>query len=607
MRYRFKPLAVAALACAVAAAAWAQDGRAVRVVPESPEVGSAFTIEATLPGERAEAISPSEPGIAGPARYTGADVRPVDGAAVIEYRFVATGPGRIDIVDLTARAANRWIHLGSWSLESVAGALPLPRRSGSWYAPRSVAVREVFRITALDPDGEPTACPTFAVEGALFEPVPDSPGAFYAVALEPGTVRLPPLETGEAGSAFSLAPRLIESRPLPVSAAGAAAVGGPWRLELAAPRPGTTVGPDETVSWDIRAVGRGWPGLAAPPALTVEAPDGAVLRVGGGTAYASGGSGLGAVSGARGAFAVSGPGAYLVRPEPYPWFDTSTGTLRIASAAAVRVVVAARAEPAWKAPDAVADFALRGLAALAEADSVWLPVLDAASDAGGSPDWPAVRLAALGIAGLDSGRGALSSALFPGTDDKVEAATLAALGLLAAGSDAEARAESYCVFLRLERAAFPRRGVSVIADEAAASFGNLSRTPYVLPPFGWMAALGACLAVVAGGAVAAAALSGRKDSPRGRRSGMRVVATVSAVLGILTLALSAASAVERSRPRFVSLGGQARSVPSELAAEGPFIEAGSTGRVLRSAGRWLFVELDDGRASWLVAGDAALY
>ena len=606
MRYRFKPPVVAALACAVAAAAWAQDGRSVRVIPASPEVGSAFIIEATLPGERAEDLAPSEPAIVGPARYTGADVRPIDGAAVIEYRFAATGPGRIDVVDLTARSRNRWVHLGSWSLESVPGAVPLPRRSGSWAAPRSVTAREVFRIAALDPDGEPTACPTFSVEGALFEPVPDSPGAFYAVALEPGTVRLPPLETGEAGSAFSLAPRLIESRPLPASAAGALAVGGPWRLELAAPRPGTTVGLDETVSWDIRAVGRGWPGLAAPPALTVEAPDGAILRVGGGTAYASGGNGLGAVSGARGAFTVSGPGAYLVRPEPFPWFDTSTGTLRLASAAAVRVVAAARAEAAWKAPEAVADFARRGLAALAEADSVWLPVLDAASGADGSLDWPAVRLAALGIAGL--GPGALSSAFSPGTDATVEAATLAALGLLAAGSDAEVRAEAYCVFLRLERAAFPRRGVPGMADAAAASFGNLSRSSYVLPPFGWMAALGACFAVVACCAIAAAALSGRlRDGARGRRSGLRVVATVSAVLCMLTLALSAASAVERSRPRFVSLGGQARSVPSELAAEGPFIEAGRTGRVLRSAGSWLFVELDDGRAAWLVAGDAALY
>jgi len=138
-----------------------------------------------------------------------------------------------------------------------------------------------------------------------------------------------------------------------------------------------------------------------------------------------------------------------------------------------------------------------------------------------------------------------------------------------------------------------------MADAAAASFGNLSRVSYVLPPFGWLAALGAGFAVVAGSAVAVGV--------RRKRSGYRVVAAVSAVLGILTLALSAASAVERSRPRFVCLGGPSRSVPSELAAEGARIEAGRTGRVLRSADRWLFVELDDGRAAWLVVGDAAVY
>jgi hypothetical protein len=598
------------LACTLAAAAWGQEGRTVRIIPEAPEVGAAFTVEASLPDERAEAIVPSEPGVSGPALYTGADVRPGDGgnAAVIEYRFIVTGIGRIDIIDLTARSLNRWIHLGSWSLESVAGVQPLPARLGSWDAPRTVVAREIFRIATLGPDGAPIACPAFAVEGALFEPIPGVPGAFYAVALDAGTLRLPALEIGGAGDACSLAARSIESRPLPPSAAKARAVGGSWRLELAAPRPGATVGLDEIVAWDLRAVGRGWPGLAAPPSLSVVAPDGTLPQTGGGTAYSSGtGSALGVVSGARGVFSVSGPGTYLVRPEPYPWFDTSTGTLRMASAAAVRVIVTARREPAWQAPDGVADFARRSLAALAEGDARWEPLL-AAADTGDNPDWSAIRLAALGSAGVGSGRGALASARFTGPGAKDTAAALAALGLLAAGRDAESRAESYCVFLRLEKAAFPLRGVSGMADAAATSFGNLLRVSYVLPPFGWTAALGACFAIVACCAIAAVMIAARSDEgARRRRSGIRVVAVVSAVLGASSLAISAASAVERSVPRFVSLGGQARSVPSELAIQGPAIEAGRTGRVLRYADRWLFVETDDGRAVWLVGDDAALY
>ena len=609
---------LAALACVLAAAmAYGQDERRVRVLPERPESGSDFVIEAFLPGERAEFLEAPEPIVRGPAVYTGSDVRPGQGAdasAVIAFRFTVTGVGRIDVVGLSARSGGRLLSLGSWSVEAVEGAVAPRARFGSWKAPGSVFSRQAFVATALGPDGAPAECPTFSVEGALVERAPGVTGTFYVVALEPGAVRLPGLGASDAAGEFRIEPSSIPARPLPAGASGVNAVGGPWRAVAVEPETGLVASPGEVVSWDLSAEGQGWPGLAYPPSASVELPDGTIEPLGEGFEYSRRiGGGPSCVSGRKGAFTVQGPGVYVIRPEPFRWFDTGSGTVRTISAPAVRVRVDAVVEPAWSVPASVADFARVRLAEIARADASWS---GAAGYADGSR-WADALDAALGAAGIGSARGSLAATPIAGPLASKKAAALGALAMLCQAPDPGAadlraadlraedlRAEAYALFLRIEASAFPVRGVAALSEAASASFGNLPRRSYVLPSFG---PLGIAAASCAVSAVALFALAGLYSGKERLRGVARRGAALFAVAGALALGLAVASFAERSRPRFVSLGGVSRVVPSGLSAEGEAIAAGRTGVVLRSVGPWLFVELDEGRAVWLAAADAALY
>ncbi len=602
--------AVAALAASVfVPVCWGQTERRVSIVPERPLAGSAFIVEVILPGEPAEALVPLEPVLRGPARYTGADVRPgQDGdgfaSAVVEYRFVADGAGAIDIVDLSARSGKRLLQFGSWSIDAVSRIRVPLRRYGAWSAPESVLVRELFTITALGPDGNPAACPSFAVEGSLFEPIPGQPGSFRAIVLEPGILNLPRLELGTEPGRFELRPLSVTVQELPARASDVSAVGGPWRLELVVPVPGATVTEDEVVAWELRASGPGWPGLSARPGLTVTAPDGSAVPVGAGLAD-SGRTGSDGVSFStlRGAFKVHGPGSYTIRPLPYAWLDASTRTVRQAMAPAVRLTVVAASTPVWNAPEPVAALALAWLTELAARDAAWVSAAEAASRG----DWATARLAASLTAGFSDERGALAAASLRGTASRKLACAVAATTFVATGPTRHAlalRAEAYAVFLRLERTAFPARGVTAMADAAAASFGNLDRVSYVLPPSGWILIAGlACAATAATLAILVAFW--RRRARQGGRLGTAL--GVLAVLSIVILILAVVSILERTSPRFVSLGGPARAVPSELAAEGEHADAGRTGRVLESTTDWSFVEFDEGGAVWLSARDVVTY
>jgi len=600
-----------------------QDERRVTIVPQQPLAGSAFVVEVILPGEPAEVVVPLEPLLSGPARYTGADVRPgQDGfgldSALVSYHFLADAAGTIDIVDLSARSGTRVLQFGSWSIEAVSITRKPATRYGSWSAPDSVLVRELFTITALAPDGIPVACPSFAVEGFLFEAVAGNPGSFRAVVLEPGTLSLPRLELGAEAGRFELRPFSIAVKDIPDSAKDASAVGGPWKLELVSPEPGVTVMEDEVVAWELRASGPGWPGLAAAPELTVLAPDGSNVPADAGLANSGRtGTAPGSFTGLRGTFRVRGPGMYTIRPLPYAWLDATTRTVRQAVAPPVRIMVAPAAQPAWNVPEPVVALARTRIAALATRDAAWIP----ASEAATRGDWTATRLEAYQAAGISDVRGDLSSASLHGrgSAEKAFAAAAATLvatsalpdsfeGLSAADRStasthaAALRAEALAVFLRLEREAFPVRGSTTMADAAAASFGNLDRVSSVLPPAGWMLVVGLACVVVA---AALGALVHSTRAPRGRT--LRVAALCLAAVSVVVFGLAVLSVLERASPRFVSLGGTARAVPSALAAEAEAVGAGRMGLVLESTAEWSFVELDQGRAVWLSAHDVAGY
>ena len=231
---------------------------------------------------------------------------------------------------------------------------------------------------------------------------------------------------------------------------------GPWRLELSEPRAGATAEPGQVIAWDVRATGRGWPGLASAPSLTIYGPDGLPVQTGDGTSYSgTAGNASGCYSGARGAFTARFPGTYIITPEPFRWFDPSAGVLRTALAQAVRVTVAPPPVVAWEAPEYAKDFAVKTLTRLAAADSSWASALDAANRS----DWLAARSEAFRASGVGEVKGSLPSATVRGTGAADRASAVAAAGLLAGD-----RAEAYAAFLRLERTAFPPRGVSSMAD-----------------------------------------------------------------------------------------------------------------------------------------------
>ncbi|HPE89795.1 MAG TPA: hypothetical protein PLH55_09785 [Spirochaetales bacterium] len=595
--------AAAALACLLAGAAgWAQDERRVTISPERPAVGSAFVIEVFLPGERAEALEAIEPDILGPARFSGADVRPAPTsgggpAATISYRFVAEGAGRIDVLGLIAVSGTRTLSLGSWSIETERLDRGPVARFGTWSAPASVYEREVFVIEARGPDGSPAACPALAVEGLLLDPIPGRTGAYYAVAPAAGSARLPALRLDDGFGPFDLGERPVRIRPLPAEAEGVMAVGGPWRLELSFPGlagpdsdpsfSSTSLGSGDTLPWELRAAGAGWPGLAGWPRLMIRA-EGGERRVAEAARFSGRGAGrLDCVAGARGAFEATEPGVYVIEPEPYAWFDPASRAVRYASAPAVRVTVTERAAPPWIPPAAVAELAESAASALARRDDRWAAVAAAIRSSGG-PDWDAALAEA--ERGADPAGGSLR-----------ERAATAALVLLSGSASERDRALAYAELKRSGRAAFTLKGLPEALDALDESYGNLGDGEDVLPPFGYPGAAGAALLTAA----AVAAILRRRAYGRGARRGSALPVSL-AVAGAALLAVAALAAAEDARPRFVCLGGVSRNVPS-TEAEGSVLAAGRGGRVIEAAGGWLFVEPDGGSSGWLAADDAVVY
>jgi len=82
---------------------------------------------------------------------------------------------------------------------------------------------------------------------------------------------------------------------------------------------------------------------------------------------------------------------------------------------------------------------------------------------------------------------------------------------------------------------------------------------------------------------------------------------VAAFIAVVFAGSVAASVAERTPHGFVSLGTVARKVPSEHASVVYMLDAGKTGRVLDSAGNWLFIEPVDMEAAWISVDDAVRY
>ena len=394
-----------AIACLLAfGSAWGQGVRSVSIVPPSPEAGSGFSVVVELPGEMADSVSPVEPDIVGSARYLGADIRPgtppgTMPGAVVEYRFMSTAPGRVDIISLSALIRGRPVNLGSWSLEVAPGFAPPVVRHGSWRAPASVVEREAFIVEALGPTGLPASCPTFAARGALVEPLPGKPGMFRVAAIAPGAIRMPRLEAHDDDGVFELEPLSVAARSLPSSASGARAVGRSWRLEMVEPSRDIEAEPGQAVAWHLRAAGRGWAGLAEPPELSLVAPGGQVVVLQPGSTYSGlADDGIECRAGIQGVLVVDKPGVYLLRPEPYPWFDTLARSAGRAGAPAIRVTVRARAAKPWTPPAELADFARRSLAALAGVHPAW----SSAGEAASRSDWVAAIDAARQVSGTQA-------------------------------------------------------------------------------------------------------------------------------------------------------------------------------------------------------------
>jgi len=577
-------LAASCLLCA-AVTGGAQEVRVVGIVPEKPAPGSAFVVTVEVPGTSADTIEPMEPELAGPVRYDGADVRPVDGdlsSALVSYRFTATGPGRVDVRKLSVRVRGRTIQLGAWVIEVVQGSLAPVRRYGSWSAPDTVWAGQSFVVKAHDPEGRAAVCPPFAVEGAIVEPLPGNSCVYSVAVFEPGSWKLPQLELEDASGKYTLKTREIAIKTLPSAASGTKAIGGPWTLVLVAPRQVSGARPGDTIAWEIHAIMDDTSSFAEPPSISVAGPAGEPLALDPGTRFHTESSSARTVVGARGVFTVTEPGEYSIRPQPYSWFDTDSGTVRKAFAPAVRFTVMAPAPKALEPPAALVEFASRTLVSVGGAgrkDDQGLAAVHKALQEG---DWLEARTALYRYLSIPEERGALAR-----LELKRKEALLAALVGFLAGD----RAEAYGILLRLEKSAFPPAGISMLADEAAAYFGNLDRGTYVVPPFGFLALAGAFALMIAA--------LGLFTKQR--------YAMVAVFMAALLAGAAAVSVGERSVKGFVSLGAVARNVPSIHASGAYTLEEGKSGRVLENAGDWLFVEPDGSEAAWISVYDVIRY
>lgn len=592
-------LALIAFACVVAAGA--QQGRVVRIEPENPAPGTAFVITVELDDVEAARVQAIEPTIAGLAQYTGSDIRPGPSngprpTTLVTYRFVAGDPGRVEIRNLSVAVGAYTIKLGTWSVD-VAGTEASPaKRNGSWRVADSVWAREACVATAIGPDGNPAACPTFAIPGAVVRPLDGQTGSFVVVSMHAGTMTLPAITVHDGRGTFELGARSVRVRALPQEASAAQTVGGSWRLELVAPRPDSIAAPGTVVSWELRAYGTGLFGYAESPRLSVRGPDGASVEVGGGS-MVSGARGSERYAGARGSLSLGSAGVYTIEPSAYAWFDTRSGALNYARAPAIRIRVVAEPSPAWKPGAAEKELARNAVTrALIRADSPqWRAVAAAAVE----DAWADALEAAYAAAGVGPARGALAGAFAEARLGQREALA-SAVACLMAGD----RAEAYGMLLALRRSAFPPSDVQALVKLAAASFGNLPPPSYVLPSVGLALVLGlAVLALASFWYALGVALS--KARPRSWRLPRGVVIVI--VAGAVLLALAGASSLERGGQRVVALGGVARTVPSDTSTGGFPLRPGKTGRVMQSTDVWLLVELDEGGLAWITRDDAVVY
>lgn len=542
---------IAAWSCLAPVSAAAQAPRVTAIYPEKPEPGTVFVVAVDVPGENAADVEALEPSLSGPARYLGADVRPTPiatGATLVEFRFEATGAGKVTLRRIALRIRGVPVVLGAWVVDVAAGAAP-SNRAGTWVAAAKAWKGGAFMAAVRGPEGEPAECPPFALEGAIVEPVAGQPGLFKVIGVRPGKLSLPALEARDSAGSFSVHPAIVEIRPLPAAAAEAKAVGGPWKLILAEPRsPKNLRG--EVVRWDLRLVGPRSIEAPEAPSIRVVAPSGAIEVLGGG---------LGRIAATQrgetevvsaGAIVVKEIGKYRFSPEPYPWFDTETGTVKktVAPAFSIEVIDPVRSES---------------------------PVPELVS-----------KLAA------NAGRAGA------GRDDKLR------LERAAVSFVAGQRPAAYAEAMRLVDSAFPPTGAAAIAAAMASTFGNLPRIGRVLPPYGIFAVAAVVLFAIFIVATLVAGVDARKLDDVAPRRTVRLAALA---LAVFSAAVAVASIAERAVPRFVSLGGECRAAPSEKASVRYKLAEGAEGRVIEKAGSWTLVEPFGVGPAWAKSSDLAEY
>ena len=592
-------LALISLACAVAAAA--QQGRVVSIEPENPSPGSAFIMSVELEDVEAARVQAIEPAIVGLAYYTGSDIRPGPSngsrpTTLVTYRFVAGDPGRVEIRNLSVAVGARTVKFGTWSVDVVGTQAAPAKRYGSWRVADSVWAREACVATAVGPDGNPAACPTFAIKGAVVRPLDGQTGSFVVVSMHAGTMTLPAITAHDGRGTFELGARSVRVRALPQEASAAQTVGGSWRLELVAPRPDSIAAPGTVVSWELRAYGTGLFGFAESPRLSVRGPGGVSVEVGGGS-MVSGARGSERYVGARGSLSLGSAGVYTIEPLAYAWFDTRSGALNYAKAPAIRIRVVAESSPAWKPGAADKELARNAVtrALGGTASAPWRAVSEAAAKQAWADALEAASVAAGVGQARDPHKGALAEAQL-GPREKLAAAVTC----LMAGD----RAEAYGMLLALRKSAFPPPDAQALVELAATSLGNLPPSSYVLPSEGLPLALGSVVL-----ALAAIWYALRVALPKARPRSWRLPRgiAIAIVAGALLLALAAAAMLERGGQRVVALGGVARTVPSDTSTGGFPLKPGKTGRVMQSADVWLLVELDEGGLAWITRDDAVVY
>ncbi|GAB1433227.1 hypothetical protein MASR2M29_18520 [Spirochaetota bacterium] len=536
---------------------WPQEDQQLVLKPGNPAAGSEFFLEGLLPGVDPLSLVVLEPLTDELVRYEGCDIQPLDHGAgsKIVFRFLALAPGSSEISLLSVRQGKKLFGFNTVTVQISGQRAEKMQRYGYWSFPLRVYERQSFYLAAMNPDGQAVPVPGLALEGAVIQPSGQKEHSYSISAYKSGKLFLPEVHLADEQGSF-----FVDKATVMVLSVGTArASSGPWELRLHVQND-AFVG--SLVSWELEAKGPEEPGLALAPDLLLLDPDGMEAELIKNSYGDINTREHFSKIGIRGAFVAGKAGKWQFVPKSYEWLDPNTGDKKQAAAKKHVLLVLEKETELWTPPAFIVEEANKAAKRLDKKQAV-LQVVKKGD------------LANLYEKKLVNKREVLDQAMV----------------ILASESGLPLKAEAYGILLRTEKLALFYPGLKKAISLLDEAFGN--QRPAELFLFWWL-----IFAVIL---LLPAFLFFKKSAKA------VLLTSVAAVICVLLLFILVSGKALHFQKRFVSLGGQRFSVPSAQAADIGPAAPGLSGKVIESAGPWLWLETDNGALFWMQQENVMYY